>query len=571
MLDIKIIGGDIIDGTGSERYRGDVAIKDGRVVALGKVDEPARQTIDASGKVVAPGFVDVHTHYDAQVFWDRLLSVSPWHGVTTVVMGNCGFGIAPTRPADREIIVQSLERVEGMDPDCLRQGIGEWPFESFPEYLDALEKRGLGINAGVLVGHLATRFYVMGEEAIQRHATDDEVVRMQDIIRSAMRAGAVGFSTSYGGAHFGYKGLPVASRFAAYEETRALADVLADFPGAIFAPNIGEGITLVDLEEIGSRTNATISWAPLITSEVLFQSDHEEQLAQTAHLASRGLSIAAQFSPKPMVFAYQFSAPMLFTGMKAFSEVRVADDARKLEIYADPAFRELFRAEIDGGTENFVRAIAKTEIGDGGNDPALENRTLGEVAEERGVHPIDVALDLAIASNLEIRFRMPLGNHLEDRVEPLLHSPHTLISLGDGGAHASQLCDACIPTFVLRRWVREKRVLSLEEAVRLLTSRPADLYNLADRGRLMVDRPADVVVFDPETVGDGPLRRIFDLPGGGERLVSDGLGVAAVIVNGTLIRQNGEDVVDPEGRLPGQLLRSKFEPAPALQTSSSLH
>jgi N-acyl-D-aspartate/D-glutamate deacylase len=410
----------------------------------------------------------------------------------------------------------------------------------------------------MLVGHLAARFYVMGEQAIERHATSDEVDQMRDIVRSAMKAGAVGFSTSYGGAHFGYKGLPVASRFAAYEETRALADVLAEFPGAVFSPNIGEGMTLDDLEEIGERTNATISWAPLITSEVLFLSDHEEQLAQTAELASKGLSIAAQFSPKPMVFSYQFSAPMLFTGMKAFSEARTADLEGKKAIYADPAFRAAFREEIDRGSENFVRAIGKTEIGDG-SDPALEGRTLEDVAAERGVHPIDVALDLALQSNLEARFRMPLGNHLEERVEPLLHSPHTLISLGDGGAHASQLCDACIPTFVLRRWVRENGAITLEEAVRLLTSRPADLYNLSDRGRLMVGRPADVVVFDPETVGDSPLRRIFDLPGGGERLVSDGIGIEAVIVNGTLIRQHGEDMVDPKGDLPGKVLRPQFD------------
>src|SRR5713101_4021049 len=210
--DLKITGGSIIDGTGSARYAGDVGIAGGKVVALGRAPEDARETIDATGRVVCPGFVDIHTHYDAQIFWDRMLSVSPWHGVTTVVMGNCGFGIAPTRPADREIIVQSLERVEGMDPESLRQGIGEWPFETFPEYLDAVEERGCAINVGVLIGHLATRFYVMGEDAIQREANQEEVTRMQGIIRGAMQAGAVGFSTSYGNAHFGYKGLPVASR-----------------------------------------------------------------------------------------------------------------------------------------------------------------------------------------------------------------------------------------------------------------------------------------------------------------------------------------------------------------------
>jgi N-acyl-D-amino-acid deacylase len=560
MLDIKIVGGSVVDGTGGQRYLGDVGIQDGKIVALGKVDGDAHTVIDAAGKIVTPGFIDIHTHYDAQIFWDRMLSVSPWHGVTTVVMGNCGFGIAPTRPTDREIIVQSLERVEGMDPESLRQGIGEWPFETFPDYLDAVEERGCAINVGVLIGHLATRFYVMGEDAIRREANRDEISRMQEIIRGAMKAGAVGFSTSYGNAHFGYKGLPVASRFAAYQETRALVDVLKEFPGAVFAPNIGEGMTIDDLGEIAENTRASVCWAPLITNEVLFDSNHHDQLAQTAALAERGLVIAAQYSPRPMSFTYQFSAPMLFTGMTSFKEAKNATSAEKLVIFRDPAFRKQFRADMEARGEKLLRAVGKTVVEESG-DASADGKSLADIAVERNTHPADAAIDIAVATDLKARFRMPLGNHLEENVEPLLHSPHTLISLGDAGAHATQLCDACIPTFVLRRWVREKGSLSLEEAVRMLTSRLADIYNLGDRGRLMVGRPADVVVFDAKTVADGPLRRISDLPAGGERLVSDGLGIEAVIVNGVLIRHQGKDAVDFAKPLPGQVLRSSWDSA----------
>jgi N-acyl-D-amino-acid deacylase len=555
MLDVKIVGGSIVDGTGSARYTGDVGIRGGRIVSLGRVSEEAKESIDADGMIVAPGFIDVHTHYDAQVFWDRMLSVSPWHGVTTVVMGNCGFGIAPTRPADREMIIQSLERVEGMDPDCLRQGIGEWPFETFSEYLAAIEKHGCGINVAALIGHLPTRFYVMGEEAIDRAARPEEVVRMQEIVRDAMRAGAVGFSTSYGNAHFGYKGLPVASRFAAYSETRALVDVLREFPKAVFAPNIGEGMTLDDLAEIAESTRANISWAPLITNEVLFDSNHKDQLARTAEIARGGLTIAAQFSPRPMSFTYQFSAPMLFTGFPAFSDAKNATRSQKLEIFRDPRFRAQFNKDVETRGEKLKNSIARTIVEESGN-PRYDGRSLQDIAADRKVSLVDAAVDIAVETDLTARFRMPLGNHLEENVEPLLHDPHTLISLGDGGAHATQLCDACIPTFVLRRWVREKGSLALEEAVRLMTSRLADLYNLPERGRLRVGNPADVVVFDERTVGDGPLHRIRDLPAGGERLVSEGIGIDAVFVNGTLIRRRGQEAIRADGPMPGQVLRS---------------
>jgi N-acyl-D-amino-acid deacylase len=554
MFDMLISGGTIVDGSGKPGYRGEVGIKDGRIVALGAVEGQAATVIDATGKIVAPGFIDIHTHYDAQIFWDRMLSVSPWHGVTTVIMGNCGFAIAPTRQAHQELIVQSLERVEGMNSDTLREGIGRWPFESFPQYLEAVASRGVAINVGVLAGHLATRFYVMGEEAVGRESTSDELRQMTRLVTEAMDAGAFGFSTSYGASHVGWKGLPVASRYASFEETRTLAGVLKKFPGAVFSPNLGADLNFDQLGLIAKDTDANVMWAALVTSEVVSDSNPDEQMRRTRQYVAQGLRMNAQFSPRPIMFEYQFASPLLFEAMPAFGAATKADAAGRLRLFADPTFRRGFCEAVDARHAGFREAVARTRVGDG-SDPALLDRYLGDLARERGISPIEVALDLAIESKLEARFRMPLGNHLDEKVQPFLRDPNTAISLSDAGAHASQLCDACIPTFLLRRWVREKNVLTLEEGVRQLTSRLADLYQIKDRGRLQIGKPADVVVFDAATVCDGPLRRVWDLPAGGNRLVSDGIGIDAVIVNGTLIRRHGGDVIDKNGPLPGQVLR----------------
>src|SRR5438094_842133 len=422
-FDLLIRGGTLVDGTGAPARPGDVAIRDGRIAALGAVPGAARRVLDAEGAVVAPGFVDIHTHYDAQVFWDRMLTISPWHGVTSVVMGNCGFGVAPTRPAHRDLVLRTLEKVEGMSLDALRAGIGaEWPFETFAEFLAAIEQRGTAINVGALVGHTPVRLYVMGEEATEREATAEEIAAMRRLVAEALRAGAVGFATSKSPTHVGWEGRPVPSRVAAWEEIEALAGCLA---------------------EGGNVMQATLG-------------------------------------------------PGLF---------------------------------------------------------------LDEFAAERGVHPVDLALDLSLASGLETRFRLAVLNTDEAVVAELLRHPASMLGLSDAGAHASQLCDACAPTELLGTWVRERSVLSLEEAVRRLTAEPAEVFGITDRGRLAPGLAADVTVFDPATVGCRPLRRVYDFPAGADRLVSDAVGVRAVVVNGVVIREDGRDAVDPEGPLPGRVLR----------------
>jgi N-acyl-D-amino-acid deacylase len=555
--DIKITGGTIIDGTGSPRFFGDVGISGGKVVALGAAPAEARETIDAVGKVVAPGFVDIHTHYDAQILWDRLLTISPWHGVTTVVMGNCGFGVAPTRSAHRDLIIRTLEKVEGMSVAALQAGMGEeWGFETFPDYLDAVEQRGSAINVGAMIGHTPLRLWVMGEAATERAATADEVARMRGLVREALDAGAIGFATSKSPTHVGYGGRPVPSRAADFAEIRALAGALGEAGRGVMQATIGKGLLFDEFAEISRATGATVSWTALLAGRLRRGISHHEQLARSLELVAEGYKVVPQVTPRPLNFEFRLAEPFVFESMSLFRPISAADAAGKKRLYADPDFRRAFRDKMDSTPGEFVSGFGMTVISEYADDRSLEERLLAEVARERGVHPVDLLLDLGLASDLQARFRMAVANHDEAEVAPLLLNPHMVIGLSDAGAHADQLCDACQGTYLLARWVREKQALSLEAAIRMLTSRPAEVFGLADRGRLAEGRPADVVIFDPATVGASPLRRVFDLPGGAGRLVADAVGIDAVIVNGTVLRRHGRDAVAADGKLPGRLLRS---------------
>jgi N-acyl-D-aspartate/D-glutamate deacylase len=554
--DLKITGGSIVDGTGGARYAGDVGIAGGKVVALGHAPEEARETIDAGGRVVCPGFVDIHTHYDAQILWDRMLSISPWHGVTTVVMGNCGFGVAPTRRAHRDLVIRTLEKVEGMSVAALQAGMGEeWGFETFPQYLDAIEARGAAINVGVMIGHTPLRLYVMGEASTERRATSDEVLRMRGLVREALDAGAVGFATSKSATHIGYGGRPVPSRAADFAEIRALAGALGEAGHGVLQATTGQGLLFDEFAQIARETGANVSWTALLAGRMRQGIDHRQQLARSLELAAQGYRIYPQVTPRPLNFEFQLSEPFVFESMSLFRPVSAADFAGKKRLYADAGFRAAFRDKMDTAPDEFVRSFGDTLITEYLPEPALDERPLAAVARERGMHAIDLMLDLGLATDLAARFRMPVANHNEDEVAELLLDPHMVLGLSDAGAHAGQLCDACQGTYLLGRWVREKQALSLEQAVRMLTSRPAEVFGIADRGRLAEGWPADIVVFDPATIGAGPLHRVHDFPGGANRLVSDARGIDAVIVNGTVLRRRGGDALDPRGTLPGKLLR----------------
>jgi N-acyl-D-aspartate/D-glutamate deacylase len=558
-FELVIRGGTLLDGTGREAVRGDLGIRGGRIVALGEVKGDAGQVIDADGLVVAPGFIDVHTHYDAQVMWDRMLTISPWHGVTTVVMGNCGFGVAPTRPEHRGLIMRTLEKVEGMSLAALEAGLGEaWPFETFPQYLDAVERRGTALNVGVLLGHTPLRLYVMGEEATERTATAEEIARMRALVREAIDAGALGFATSKASTHVGYGGKPVPSRAADLGEIQALAGALGEAGRGIVQATVGRDLFFPEFEAIARATGRPVTWTALLAG-MMGPGSHRDLLERSRELVRRGVQVVPQVTCRTLNFEFQFKAPFLFEGMSVFRPVAAADEAGKARLYADPEFRRAFKESFDRPRPGAVFAgasWARTWISWCPSEPALEERTVSEVAAERGVHPIDLALDLALATKLEARFRMAVFNHDEDEVVELLRERETVLGLSDAGAHASQLCDACFATHLLGRWVREKQAIPLPEAVRMLTSRPAEVFRIGDRGRLALGLAADVVVFDPATVGAGPLRRVYDLPAGADRLVADAGGIEAVIVNGTVVRRGGRDAVAPDGALPGALLRS---------------
>jgi N-acyl-D-aspartate/D-glutamate deacylase len=548
--DLAIRGGTLIDGTGAPRRNADVGVRDGKIAAIGRFDGAARETLDARGRVVAPGFVDIHTHYDAQVFWDRMLSISPWHGVTSVVMGNCGFGIAPTRPEHRDLIIRTLENVEGMSAEALLAGVGpKWDFETFPQFLDAIERRGTAINVGALVGHTPVRLYVMGEDSTERPATEAEIAQMRRIVVEALAAGAIGFATSKAVTHVGYAGKPVPSRAAELAEIEALAGALAESDHGVLQATVGRGFFLDEFAAIQRKTGRPVSWTALLAG-AFGPEGHRDVLARSASLQREGVQVVPQVSCRPLMFEYQFRAPFLFESSPLFAPVSKADFEGKKRIYADPEFRAKFlERTLANGTWQ------RTEISTAPTAPELEQRVVADVARERGVDPVSLVLDLALASNLEARFRMAAANTDEQALAELLTHPAAMLGLSDAGAHASQLCDANFATHLLAHWVREKGVLTLEQAVRLLTQRSAEVFGLHGRGRLETGLAADVVVFDPDRVGTTPLRRVRDLPAGADRLVADALGIDAVVVNGTVIREQNRDRVDPDGPLPGMVLR----------------
>ncbi len=551
--DLKITGGTIVDGTGTARFSGDVGITNGAVVAMGSAPDEATTIIDATGKIVAPGFVDIHTHYDAQIMWDPLVSCSPWHGVTTVVMGNCGFSVAPTRPDHRDLIMRTLENVEGMSVAALRAGLGDWGFETFPEYLDAVERRGCAVNTAALIGHTAVRMYVMGEEATEREATTVEIAAQRTVVREALEAGALGFATSRANTHVGYEGRPVPSRVATTEEIMEIAAALGDVGGMMQA-TVGRGLSHSEFAAIAEATGANVSWTALLAG-MRGPGSHRAELDKAAEIAGRGLPVYPQVAVQPVQFEMSWTAPFIYEAMKCFGPVSKADLAGKKAIYADATFRSEFREKAGNGGKIGDR-WGRTDISWYPTNPELEGRNVQQLADEQNADQVDMVLDLALEADLDMRIIQDVINHDRDEIDELLHDPNTVIGLSDAGAHASQLCDAKYSTEFLSTFVRERQSFTLEEGVHMLTQRPAQVFGITDRGVLAEGLPADVVVFDAAEVGHLGKRRVNDLPAGADRIVSDAKGIDAVIVNGTIIRQNGVDQVTADGPLPGKLLRN---------------
>ncbi|MGA8049250.1 MAG: amidohydrolase family protein [Burkholderiales bacterium] len=554
--DILIRNGTVVDGTGAPARRADVAIAAGKIVEVGKVSGPAKRVIDADGRVVAPGFIDPHTHYDAQICWDGATTPSSWHGVTSVVMGNCGVGIAPCRPQAREIAMKDLVNVEAIPFEVLKAGI-TWDWETFPEYLDAAANRKPALNLAFLAPLTPLRHYVMGEASMERAATEVETKQIKSLLGEAMDAGAFGFSSTLLNQHMGYGGRPLACRNASREEIKAYCNALRERGKGAIEMAMTRQIAVLENPELELLDFMLDESRRPVTFIAMFDRDDlPEAVRETLKKARPMIAKGArpQTSPLPLTREVNMRSPFSFAAFPSWK--RVFEDKSKsaqAAVYRDPAFRAQFRKELERPLSfgNWAR-ITLHEV----KNPTLkrfEGRTVADIAAEQGKDGVDAFLDLTLADDLENEFTMQSFNTRADRMAELLNDPTVLLGLGDGGAHLDMLCDAGYPTYVLGTWVRERKVLRLEEAVRRMTSDPADFFGIRDRGRIALGLAADLVVFDPATVGSaGRPERLYDLPGGAKRMVMRSQGVEMTLVNGVPTWERGALT----GASAGTVLRS---------------
>ena len=542
MHDLLIRGARVVDGTGAPATTADVALRDGRVAGVGRALGPARQVVDADGLVLMPGIVDVHTHYDAQITWDRTLSPSPALGVTTAVMGNCGFGIAPCPQTQRETVLKNLSVVEGMDLDALLTGT-QWGFESFSEYLDQLRRIKPYANVAALAGHSTIRTAVMGDEASTRaEATADELRRMQAMVREAMEVGAIGLASSFSPNHAGFAGRPMPSTIAPDAELRALAQPLGECGRGIFVMATGARATTEFMESLAADTHRPAFMVTVLT----MYNDAAPDVAldyyqRCAAARARGHEVYIHTSCQPLSFDFTLENPYLLYSHDAFARVKAANPEELPAIYADPAFRRRFRENLarPGQGILFYGDWSKIEV---------DERPVTALASEAGRDPLDWFFDLPLDTPLIAK----LFQNNDTGVAPLLKHDSGVVALSDAGAHLIFMCDAGFGLHFLRHWVRETGTFTLEEAVRRLTSDPAAKYRIPDRGTIVAGAWADLLLFDPSTVGMSALERRKDLPGGGARMIRQPQGVHGVWVNGIQIH-DGRDYL-PLDAGPGQVL-----------------
>ncbi len=544
--DIVIQHGTIYDGTGAPGVAADIGIANGKIREIG-VGLTGSQIVDANGYAVTPGFIDIHTHYDAQVFWDPALRPSSYHGVTTVVAGNCGFTIAPTRSDQRAAIVHTLENVEDMDPATLFAGV-VWDFETFPEYLEAVHARGTTLNFTAYIGHSALRLFVMGAAAYERVANDVEIAQMCALVREAIGMGAAGFSTSFSYAHRGVDGKPVPSRYADRKEVHALFRATGDAGKGVILITPGEQCTYADVYEWQPRVGRPFTY-PLFAAP---GGKHLEAVRLHDQGNAAGANVWPQVTPRPLTMQFTMADAYNLNTGKVFGALLQGDREARIAAYGDPEWRRLAAEDLE--LSPMKPRWSTFEVSESNTFPALVGRRVSELARERGCHPLDVLCEIALTEDLETRFRAYIANDDLDAVELLLNTEHVILGLSDAGAHVDQLCDAPLPTDLLGKWVRERQALRLEQAVRKLTGEPADMFGFVGRGYLREGYWADICVFDPATVGTGPLKRVCDFPADGERLTAEEpTGMQHIFVNGTAIRLNGM-------QLDGQNIRPGMQP-----------
>jgi N-acyl-D-aspartate/D-glutamate deacylase len=554
-LDLVIRGGLVVDGSGAEGRMADVGVAGGRIAQIGRIAERGAREIDAEGQVVTPGFIDGHTHMDAQLHWDPLGTNSCWHGVTTAIMGNCGFTIAPLRAGEEALVTRNLERAEDISAAAMSAGI-RWRWESFPEYLDAVDAVPKGINYATYIGHSALRTWAMGERAFEQRASEADLERMTGQVRAALDAGAIGFSTSRSLGHLTADDRPVASRIADRDEVAALVRAMQGRPGAMFeianeqlTPDMdGYGAYYDWLTEITRDSGATTTFGVLGWI-------WRDQLAVMDRAAARGARMVGQTHCRGV------SVLVSFKTVLPFDQLPVWKDFRRLPLEAqaaglrDPQMRaRLIEAARDGVYGNAYGAEApppKWEVMSIYDRPLPPHRTVAQVAAERGVHPVEALIDEALARDLDLFFTQPLTNDPPEEIAEAMRHPRTVMTFSDSGAHVGQIADASIQSYLFAHWCRDRQAFTVPEAVQMITSRAAEAWGLRDRGLVRQGYVADLNVFDPDSFAPLLPEVAYDLPAGARRLTQRAAGMKATIVAGEVLLEEGRHT----GALPGRLVR----------------
>ena len=561
--DLLIKNGTVVDGSGLPRFQADVAIAEGKIAAIGKIRENAKEIIDAEGHVVSPGFVDGHTHMDAQVFWDPLGTCSCWHGITSVVMGNCGFSLAPCSEEDKLLVMRNLERAEDISPEAMEAGI-KWSWTTYPEYLDAVERLPKGINYSAYIGHSALRTYVMGERAFSEEATPDDLKAMKREVRSAIQAGAAGFTTSRTRNHQTPDGQPVASRLATWDEVRHLVGVLGELNSGVFEI-AGEdtGLNPDRIQDYCNRLKALAVDTGVPVTFGMFSAPKAPDywrpfFALADETAAAGGRMFIQVHSRPISVLQSFESVTSFDKLPVWRDIRKLPLAEQEAALRNPDMRQKLVRAANQPLQEGTRAVGAEAraanfkwlfpIMDRAVPPY---QSVAEIAAERNQDPVETYIELALDKGLKRFFMQPLTNTHEPSTLEMMQHPRSVITFSDSGAHVSQIMDSSLQTHLLSHWVREQEALTLEDAVHQLSFVPASHWKLAGRGLLREGWNADVVIFDPQTVEPQVPELTHDLPAGARRLKQKANGFLATIVNGEVVLRNNEHT----GALPGQLLR----------------